>query len=180
MCELIMVNENKEVKQHLGNMETYPEPEDSEDDEDDFESYDLQMDMDFGIRERSNTAAQLEKLDLARKKAAKMKHIKWETSKETPDVDDLFVKKDVSASVKKPKQKSMLSVLIENFSHLPMNPYIGYSKFDGCGQVNIPTRKYKIYLTMLPQQQRNYPINICCVATAKIQDLIGLILLKFR
>ncbi|KAJ8985641.1 hypothetical protein NQ317_015137 [Molorchus minor] len=32
---------------------------------------------------------------------------------------------------------------------------------------------------MLPQQQRNYPIHICCIATAKIQDLIGLILLKF-
>ncbi|KAJ8961031.1 hypothetical protein NQ314_006013 [Rhamnusium bicolor] len=179
MCELVMVGESKEVKRHLGNMESYPEPDESDDDEDDFESYDLQMDMDFGIRERSNTAAQLEKLDQARKKASKMRHIKWETSKQVEDLDDLFVKKDVSQIVKKPKQKSMLSVLIENFSNLPKNPYIEYSKFDGSGQVNIPTRKYKIFLTMLPPQQRNYPIHICCVATAKVQDLIGLILLKF-
>lgn len=177
MCELVMVNESKEVKQHFSNRERYPEPEDSEDDEDEFESYDQHLDMDFGIRERSNTAAQLEKLDLARKKAAKMKHVKWETTKEPLDTSDLFVKKDV---LPKPKQKSMLSTLIENFSHLPMNPYLAYSKFDGCGQVNIPTRRYKIYLTMLPPQQRNYPINICCVASAKIQDLIGLTLLKFR
>ncbi|KAJ8941155.1 hypothetical protein NQ318_004275 [Aromia moschata] len=68
MCELVMVGEGKDVKQHLGNMESYPEPEDSEDDEDDFESYDLQMDMDFSIRERSNTAAQLEKLRPVKKK----------------------------------------------------------------------------------------------------------------
>ncbi|KAJ8920546.1 hypothetical protein NQ315_005415 [Exocentrus adspersus] len=179
MCELVMVNEAKEIRQYLGNVESYPEPDDSEDEEDEFESYDLQMDMDFGIRERSNTAAQLEKLDLARKKAAKMKHIKWETSKEQPDINELFIKKDISQAVKKPERKSMLSVLMQNFSHLPMNPYIGYSKFDGCEQVNIPTRRYKIFLTMLSQQQRNYPINICCVATAKIQDLIGLTLLKF-
>lgn len=62
---------------------------------------------------------------------------------------------------------------------MPINPYTEFARFDGSGQINIPTRKYRIYLTMLPEEQRSYPLNVCCVATAKIQDLIGLILLTF-
>lgn len=32
---------------------------------------------------------------------------------------------------------------------------------------------------MLPEEQRHYPLPIVCIATAKIQDLVGLTLLKF-
>lgn len=76
-------------------------------------------------------------------------------------------------------KKSGLSSLMEQFTHLPLNPYMEYARYDGSGQVNIPTRKYRIFLTMLPEEQKHYPLYICCIAIAKIQDLIGLILLKF-
>ncbi|CAH1988909.1 unnamed protein product [Acanthoscelides obtectus] len=79
MCELVMAGEGKDIKFHLSNMELYPDPEDSDDEEDDFESYDLPLDMDFSTRERSSTKVQLEKLDQARKKVGRMRHIRWET-----------------------------------------------------------------------------------------------------
>ncbi|VEN35508.1 unnamed protein product [Callosobruchus maculatus] len=179
MCELVMAGEGKDIKFHLSNMELYPDPEDS-DEEDDFESYDLPLDMDFSSRERSSTAVQLERLDQARKKAGRMRHIRWEQrSRNATDEEEssnMFVKKEV-----KPKEThtSKFSTLMKNCSNVPRNPYIEYAKFDGSGQVNVPTKKYKIYITMLPQHQRNYPMHISCIATAKIQDLIGLILLKF-
>ncbi|CAH1988907.1 unnamed protein product [Acanthoscelides obtectus] len=179
MCELVMAGEGKDIKFHLSNMELYPDPEDSDDEEDDFESYDLPLDMDFSTRERSSTKVQLEKLDQARKKVGRMRHIRWETrNKNAPDEEcsNMFVKKEV-----KPKKEhtSKLSALMKNCLNVPRNPYIEYAKFDGSGQVNVPVKKYKMYITMLPQHQRNYPMHISCVANAKIQDLIGLILLKF-
>ncbi|XP_050511268.1 stress-activated map kinase-interacting protein 1 isoform X1 [Diabrotica virgifera virgifera] len=181
MCELVMSGETKDIQHHLKTTELYPDPETSEDDEDDFEPFDLQIDMDFNIRERSNTAAQIEKLELARKKAAKMRHIKWESSGQpinSNNFDDLFVKKDVTTVTKPKTNISKLSELIQCHSDVPKNPYMEYAKFDGTGQVNIPTKKYKIFLTMLPPQQRNYPMAVCCVAQAKVQELIGLTLLK--
>ena len=77
-------------------------------------------------------------------------------------------------------KKSAVTALIEKFTNLPLNPFMEYARYDGLGQINIPTRKYQMYLTMLPEEQRNYPINVCCIASAKIHDLIGLTLLKFR
>ncbi|XP_057669959.1 stress-activated map kinase-interacting protein 1 [Diorhabda carinulata] len=182
MCELVMSGEAKDIKDHIKSTEPYPDPESSDDEEDEFESFDFQLDMDFNIRERSNTATQIEKLELIRKKAAKMRHIKWETNKglnKDVDIDELFAKKDINVACKSEKPISKLSALIQKHADVPKNPFIEYAKFDGTGQVNIPTKKYKIFLTMLPPQQRNYPMPVCCVANAKVQDLIGLILLKF-
>ncbi|CAG9837722.1 unnamed protein product [Diabrotica balteata] len=183
MCELVMCGETKNIQHHLKTTESYPDSATSEDEEEDFESFDLQIDMDFNIRERSNTAAQIEKLELARKKAAKMRHIKWESNGQPinwNNFDDLFVKKDISRLIKQTKNISKLSELIQCHLDIPKNPYMEYAKFDGTGQVNIPTKKYKIFLTMLPPQQRNYPMAVCCVAQAKVQELIGLTLLKLR
>lgn len=144
------------------------------------------MDGDYTMRERSMTAARLEKLDYYSRKAAKVKHIKWESKKnvqDEPDIqeplEELFVRKDTAKAQSEVKKKSALSALIEQSTNIPANPYTEYARFDGAGQINLPTKKYRIYLTMLPEEQRNYPLKICCVATAKILDLIGLILLKF-
>ncbi|KAG5864466.1 hypothetical protein JTB14_028205 [Gonioctena quinquepunctata] len=179
MCELVMVGESKDVKQHLQSLEPFPEPDESEDEEDEFESYEVQMDMDFNIRERSNTSAQIEKLENARKKVSKIRHIKWETNENVENIDEIFVKRDIPKVSEPTKQTSMLTALLQRHSDVPKNPFMEYAKFDGSGQVNIPTKKYKIYLTMLPPQQRNYPMHICCVATAKVLELIGLTLLKY-
>ncbi|KAF7285843.1 hypothetical protein GWI33_009816 [Rhynchophorus ferrugineus] len=184
MCEVVMIGETQDVKERFFSQEAFADPDDNEDDDDDDDetgSYDLQMDADFGIRDRSMTAARLEKLENNSKKSQRVKHVKWEprsTSMEENNdtAGDLFVRADLPSGDQK---KSGLSILMEQFTHLPLNPYMEYARYDGSGQVNIPTRRYRIFLTMLPEEYRHYPLFICCIATAKIQDLIGLILLKF-
>lgn len=179
MCEVVM-SSSKIAKKVAATLDSLP-PSESSDEEDDLEhqSYDLQPDMDFGIhRIRSNTAVRLEKMDLARKRASKVKHIKWETIDNVSfdNNEDLFKKKEIVK--RKPVLRSLLTEQLEKYTNMPQNPYIEYAKFDGTAMVGVTTRTYKIFLTMLPEEQRNYPIDICCIATAKIQDLIGLICLK--
>lgn len=174
-----------DMTKHLADkLDAFPESSESEEEDDDIEheSFDLQMDMDFGMhRQRSNTAVRLDKLEQARKKAAKIKHIKWESTQTSPteeDIKDLFVKKEVKK--RDVPTKSLFTEQLERYTNLPQNPYMQYAVFDGSAQVGVPVRKYKIFLTMLPEDRRNYPMHISCIATAKIQDLIGLILLKCR
>lgn len=183
---MVMATEDfpKQLAEHLS-FDLYSVSDESSDDDDDIdmpESYDIQLDMDFGVpRMRSNTAQRLEKLDLAQKKAAKVKHVKWEMNP-VPLTDaqkeELFVKRDYKKE--KVNTQSLLTEHLQKYTNLPQNPYLEYAKYDGNAQVGIPIRKYKIFLTMLPEEQRNYPMNISVIATAKVSDLIGLILLKCR
>lgn len=182
MCELVMIGED--ITKHLADkLDCYPSTSESEGEDDiQHESLDIQLDMDFGMhRQRSNTAVRLEKLDQARRKAAKIKHIKWEPAQRSltdEELDEMFVKKSLKKD-DKPK-RSLFTQQLEQYTNLPQNPYIQYASVDGSTQIGVPIRKYKIFLTFLPEDRRNYPMNVCCVATAKIQDLIGLILLKCR
>lgn len=178
-----MTGETKDIKKHILSKEEYPDQlEDSEDEEDELESesYDIETEYNLGIRERSNTAAQLDKID-PNKTSTKMQHIKWETNKSVPQeyLDELFVKRDIS-QIKIENKKSLVSEMLQKYNNLPVNPYIEYAKCDGSGQVNIQTRKYKIFLTMLPESKRNYPLHVCCISSVTIEDLIGLILLQMR
>lgn len=174
----------QDFNKHLSNkLDSFPESSESEEEDDiEHESFDIQLDMDFNIhRHRSNTAARLEKLDQARKKAAKVKHIKWEPLQapvSEEDQDDMFVKKDIKKC--QDIKRSLFTEQLEHYTNLPQNPYMQYAKIDGSTQIGVPVRKYKIFLTMLPEDRRNYPMHVSCLATAKIQDLIGLILLKCR
>lgn len=183
MCELIM--EGEDLSKQLNEaVEAFPIGEDSEEDDDELlpESYDIEYNMDFGVR-RSNTSMKIEKIDQARRKASKIKNVKWETSQiplNEDFLDNMFSKKEIIPKKSKENVKSLLSVQLEKYINLPKNPYMEYAKYDGNAQVGIPVRKYKIFLTMLPVDQRNYPLIISCIATAKIQDLIGLICLKCR
>ncbi|KAK4881156.1 hypothetical protein RN001_004475 [Aquatica leii] len=182
MSELVLIGDDL-PKQLADNLDWYRDPDDSDDDEDDMnrEPYEMHLDMDFEVRrQRSNTAVRLEKMDIAKKRAAKVKHIKWEVSATAPtteELDNLFVRKDIKQNQTVGK-KSLLSEQLEKCTNLPQNPYIEYAKFDGSAQIGILTRKYKIFLTMLPEEHRNYPMIVSCIATAKIEELIGFILLK--
>lgn len=182
MCELVMLGED--LNKYLADkLDTFPESSESDEEDDiEHESFDMQMDMDFGMhRQRSNTAIRLDKLEQARRKAAKIKHVKWESMQANPTEDDLkelFVKREVN--IKSPPPKSLFTEQLERYTNLPQNPYMQYAIYDGNAQVGVPVRKYKIFLTMLPEDRRNYPMHVSCIATAKIQDLIGLILLKCR
>lgn len=174
----------EDITKHLADKRNcYPDSSESEEEDDiQHESLDIQLDMDFGMhRQRSNTAVRLEKLDQARRKAAKIKHVKWESPQRAlteDELNELFSKK--SPRMKREHSCSLFTQQLERYTNLPQNPYIQYANVDGSTQIGVPIRKYKIFLTFLPEDRRNYPMNISCVATAKIQDLIGLILLKCR
>lgn len=195
MCETVMVGETKHVREKIFSKEPFGDPELSDEDDDDtgifffsdwsrklqlflfLGSYDIQFDSEYQMRDRTATAARLEKLEYQSRKAARIKHIKWEKRGENAtETEDLFVLKNVNEIQKK---QSSLTKQLQQSSNMPMNPYTEFARYDGTGQVNLPTRNYRIYLTMLPEDERNYPLNVCCISTARIQELIGLILLKF-
>ncbi|GAB1866435.1 Stress-activated map kinase-interacting protein 1 [Camponotus japonicus] len=185
MCEIVMLGEDipKQLKEN-GTLQCYPGMEDSDDEDLDAlaESYDIQMDMEFSHRQRSNTAQRLEKMDIERKKAAKVKHVKWEHNLNaiTPiDQSELFQRKDFRRKALLKKGQSLLSEQLEKCPNLPQNPFKDYVKFDGNAQIGIPVRKYRIFMCMLPKEERTYPLQVVVTATARVLDFIGLICYKY-
>ncbi|XP_066997080.1 target of rapamycin complex 2 subunit MAPKAP1 isoform X2 [Anabrus simplex] len=124
-------------------------------------------------------------MDQDRKKAARIKHIKWEMNSATlTDYErvDLFERKDFRNKMKEShnvKKISLLAEQLENCPSVPRNPFLEFAKFDGNAQVGIPTRKYGIFMTMLPQAEKNYPLYVVVLASARVLDLIGLVCWKY-
>lgn len=46
-------------------------------------------------------------------------------------------------------------------------------------QIGIPVRKYRIFMCMLPREERTYPLQVVVTATARVLDFIGLICYKY-
>ncbi|XP_017880673.1 stress-activated map kinase-interacting protein 1 isoform X1 [Ceratina calcarata] len=182
-CEMVMLVEDipKQLKSN-GTLQCYPGIEESDDEDLDAlaESYDIQMDMEYSHRERTNTAQRLEKMDLEREKAAKVS-VKWRDDPVVPNSQqsELFQRKDFRKKTGETKKHSLLSEQLEKCPNIPQNPYIQYAKFDGSVQVDIPTRKYRIFMCMLPKKQRMYPLQVVVLATAKVIEFIGLICYKY-
>ncbi|XP_026466701.1 stress-activated map kinase-interacting protein 1 [Ctenocephalides felis] len=196
LCEMVMLGEDfprqlhSKYKEELKNPEKnadyfcYPGFEESEDEEADIlaQSYDLQFDMDFGHRLRSNTAQRLEKMDIAKKKAAKIKTIKWEegdsNAKFTEEERSNFFQKKKVESRKQTKFNSKFSEQLKSCADLPMNQFIHFGGVDGTAQFGVTTKSFYIFLTMLPGDLRDYPMLVTVIATASIGELIGLICYK--
>nr|CAD7587323.1 unnamed protein product [Timema genevievae] len=281
MCEMVMLGEDIPRKlDPQSKFDCYPGIDESDEEDDEMDaighSFDIQSDMEFGAhRQRSNTAQRLEKMDQDRKRAARIKHIKWEWSPAVLTDEErgaLFERKDFKQiNLKDPKETkshSLLSEQLEKSPHLPHNPFLEFAKYDGTeyilnsaaaacvallvlrhvdsggagsslaacshaaavvgcilllsamddmisvlvlaqylshctvppllmkretmatkppvplrlgsdsAQVGVMTKKYGIFLTMLPTEKRNYPMPVTVISSAKVQDLIGLILLK--
>lgn len=182
-CEMVMLREDipKQLKTN-GTLQCYPGMDESDDEDLDAltESYDIQMDMEFSHRQRSNTAQRLEKMDLERKKAAKV-NVKWEHNPtiSLAQQSELFQRKDFRKKTGPTKRYSLLSEQLEKCPNLPQNPFMEYAKFDGSAQVDIPIRKYRIFMCMLPKQNRMYPLQVVVIATAKVLEFIGLICYKY-
>ncbi|XP_058819605.1 stress-activated map kinase-interacting protein 1 [Topomyia yanbarensis] len=161
----------------------YPGLDDSDEEELDSmsQSYEIQMDQEVGFhRQRSNTAQKLERLEIARRKAARIKNVKYETTVQRTEEgdDELFVRKTVSR-LPREERTSMLTTQLETYPKLPQNKFLEYAKFDGTSQTEVLTKTFKIFLIMMPEeQQRAYPMQVCVTATAKIQEFIGLICYK--
>lgn len=158
---------------------------DQSDDEDAMDplnqSYDIQMDQGISFIQRSNTAQKLDKMNLARKRASKIKNVKCEDPIVMPsdtDTSALFVKKIVCKKIGDTMKPSQLAEQLTKYPKQPQNRYLPYSRFDGTAQTSIQTKKIKIFLTMLPENHRNYPMQMCVLGNAKIQDFIGLICYK--
>lgn len=90
---------------------------------------------------------------------------------------EIFTKEEVQ---KPDKQKSLLAEQLKNCPNLPHRQYLEYAKFDGTAQLGLPTKSFKIFMTMLPERHQNYPIVVCVIANAKIKDLIGFTCYKYR
>ncbi|XP_065348191.1 target of rapamycin complex 2 subunit MAPKAP1 [Cloeon dipterum] len=178
--EMVMMDEDLRVP----SMKAYPDLDQDEEDEDGDapRSLDVNCELDFGAhRRRVNTAQKLEKMDLERKRIAKMTSIKWEDP--MPSVAEVpsnaFERKVVdNAKKEKVKRTSTLSAQLKDCPVLLKNPFFDYSKFDGNAQVGVPVKRYIIFLTMLPERERNYPLHVTIVNTAKVKELVGLVLWK--
>lgn len=71
---------------------------------------------------------------MEKKKAAKVKHVKWEhnPSVVTPtDQSELFQRKDFRKNTPQKRGHSLLSEQLEKCPNLPQNPFKEYAKFDG-------------------------------------------------
>ncbi|KAH8337763.1 hypothetical protein KR067_001805 [Drosophila pandora] len=172
---------------------------DLSDDEEDMSthSFDIQMYPEVGAhRFRSNTAQKLEKLDIAKRRAARIKSINYQEEVQPPDSDDFFRRKEVKcpddtrAKSAEKQSKSdeddlsdngVQSKLTEQLAKTPkqtQNRFIEFARFDGTSQVGLQTKRINVYLNMLPEPDRNYPLKICVIATAKIQEVIGFVCYK--
>ncbi|KAG8212674.1 hypothetical protein J437_LFUL019533, partial [Ladona fulva] len=196
ICEMVMLGEELPKKfASLSKVECYPGMESLGDDADDSDllaqSFELQSELGFGAhRLRSNTAQRLEQLDKERRKASKIRHVKWEYTPNISEEDreDMFKKKvlpkenafgKVTSKPLARKCKSLLSDQLEKSPALPQSPYVEFAKFDGSAQVGMAVRQYRIFVTMAPPGEREYPIEVSVLATAKVRDLVGLVCWKF-
>jgi len=141
-------------------------------------SMDILADMDFAShRGRSNTAQRLEKLKRDRHRESNIKNIQWKQAEiEVDDPDGIFEKRQVMAdSDVKNKRQSSLSVQLQQFAMTPHNPFSDYARFDGKATPNVPTRKLGIFLSMVDDAERAYPMGVIPLSSAKVSEVIGLI-----
>uniref|UniRef100_A0A182VU41 Uncharacterized protein n=1 Tax=Anopheles minimus TaxID=112268 RepID=A0A182VU41_9DIPT len=169
---------------------SYPGLDDTDEEDADAlsQSYEIQMEQDSGFhRQRSNTAQKLEKLEHARRKASLVRCVKLDDSsvhqsERDDEIDHLFHRRSASCMEQESLSfKWLSSTLTEQLSaspNLPQNQFLEYAKFDGTGHIEVPVRTFKVFVPALPEEQRAFPLPICVLATAKIQDFIGLICYK--
>ncbi|KAM4847568.1 target of rapamycin complex 2 subunit MAPKAP1 isoform X4 [Urocitellus parryii] len=165
------------------------------------QSVDITSSWDFGIRRRSNTAQRLERLRKERQNQIKCKNIQWKernSKQSAQELKSLFEKKSLKEKPPSSGKQSILSVRLEQCPLQLNNPFNEYSKFDGkfsadttslyvalriepgphaCqGHVGTTaTKKIDVYLPLHSSQDRLLPMTVVTMASARVQDLIGLI-----
>ncbi|XP_063972241.1 stress-activated map kinase-interacting protein 1 [Diachasmimorpha longicaudata] len=182
MCEMVMLGEDIPKQLKTNGEACYPGDEQSDDEDLDGESYDIQMDMEYVHRPRSHTAQRLEKMEMERKKAAKVKHIKWEPNPggmTDEEKFEMFKRKDPWKRTGPINRQSFFSEQLSKCPLVPRNPFTDYMKFDGNARVGVHIRKYRIYMCMLGEEERQYPLQVVVLGTAKVQQFIGLICYKY-
>ena len=131
---------------------------------------------DFGARRRRlNTVVRLEKMKKEQQAAAMISTVRWKDPLENTENENVFEKRNVI-----PKRPlSALSKLIAEHASEPDSPFVEYAKFDGQSQLGVATRTIRIFIN-LQNQDHNYPMTVCVIASAKVSELIGLICYKYN
>lgn len=70
---------------------------------------------------------------------------------------------------------SLLTYLLDHGPKQKENKFAKYGTFDGTSLPIDSIKTFKIFVKMLPESHRDYPIQIQVISTAKILELIGLI-----
>lgn len=178
------------------NYEWYPGLDQSDDADLDplAQSYNIQMDQEFGLRKHTSIASQkFDKSEATKRRASKVRSIKLEdnvpAALSDAEIDELFTRRDdyklkwqerneqCATNAANGNGKSMLAQRLEEVRRQPVNKFQIYARFDG-NQMSVAIKTFKIFLTMLSKEQQNYPMEVCVIATARIQELIGLVCYK--
>ncbi|XP_014666681.1 PREDICTED: target of rapamycin complex 2 subunit MAPKAP1-like isoform X1 [Priapulus caudatus] len=182
LCELVIVQDETSRRPVGINKSAWPWLAANAEEDDETElahSYDITADsLGTRTRPRSDTAFKLDMLKKDKLIKGKVKTIQWKENVEMPseeDLDALFKKKIVTKR-KKDANTSLLTEQLDKFPSMQSNPFSEYAKFNGQTQVGIPTKKINIFLTMLPEGEREFPLSVCVTSNAKVSDLIGLTL----
>uniref|UniRef100_A0A2K6G6A6 Target of rapamycin complex 2 subunit MAPKAP1 n=1 Tax=Propithecus coquereli TaxID=379532 RepID=A0A2K6G6A6_PROCO len=131
------------------------------------QSVDITSSWDFGIRRRSNTAVSL---------CVLTKIFLSSSCVTAQELKSLFEKKSLKEKPPSSGKQSILSVRLEQCPLQLNNPFNEYSKFDGKGHVGTTaTKKIDVYLPLHSSQDRLLPMTVVTMASARVQDLIGLI-----
>ena len=182
MCETVLHNSDvpRSIKEQ-GKKLWFGQLDDSEDEyDDDGRIHTRSMgnsNDDFGARRRRlNTVVRLEKMKKEQQAAAMISTVRWKDPSENVENSTIFEKRSVV-----PKRPlSALSKLIAEHASEPDSPYVEYAKFDGQSQLGVPTRTIRIFINLQNQEDRNYPMTVCVIASAKVSELIGLICYKYN
>ena len=188
MCEMVLQNTDipKEIKEE-GKKSWFGNLDDSEEEYDDDGWIQTRSrsvgngNDDFGTRRRRlNTVVRLEKMRKEQQAAAMISTIRWKEPDGLAISEDeklkIFAKKEVTAQ----NAKSALTKLMVDHASDPDSPYIEYAKYDGHSQLRAPTRTIRIFLSMQSAEERNFPMTVCVVASAKVSELIGLVCYKYN
>ncbi|XP_004677389.1 PREDICTED: target of rapamycin complex 2 subunit MAPKAP1 isoform X4 [Condylura cristata] len=185
MCEMVLIDHDVDLEKiHPPSMpgDSGPEIQGSNGETQGYvyaQSVDITSSWDFGIRRRSNTAQRLERLRKERQNQIKCKNIQWKernSKQSAQELKSLFEKKSLKEKPPSSGKQSMLSVRLEQCPLQLNNPFNEYSKYDGKGHVGTTaTKKIDVYLPLHASQDRLLPMTVVTMASARVQDLIGLI-----
>lgn len=83
--------------------------------------------------------------------------------------------RDTEEAEDKPIRRSTLAQQLSEIQAHGSNPFFKYAKFDGRTAGGMPTRKLDIFVTFANLEQRPFPMTILVTASAKAQEVVGLV-----
>lgn len=185
MCEQVIINEEfeneKAIKHRKRIIGKYTVDRDSFD----FPSYPQSFDIAVspGISRNSKSQGKGDRSRREKNGEVRCTTVSWKEGQKNAmseeDLSKVFAKREVKPVKNKPVAVSQLSRQLEESRGKPNNPFLEYSKFEGEAFQGTCTKKLKIFLTMLPEEERAMAMIVTVLGSACVQDLIGLILYKY-